>query len=167
VQERAVSVLCPVAAAALAGVVVIVLALAVRTAIVIVASRPMQGGVIVATGLSYSRQWGRGCGWRGTPSIGRGGGDTPVVGVFVVSGQPAGFVVWLGRGGKLGGAAAAREGPAFVGVDSGSGGHIGTFRVEVQVSQGIPRTTGGQGRVSSQSCGPDTRYDRGCGSRST
>jgi len=28
---------------------------------------------------------------------------------------------------KLGGAAVASEGPAFIGVDSGSGGHIGAF----------------------------------------
>ena len=142
-RERAVAVLYQAAAAALAGVVVIVLALAVRAAIVIVASRPMQGGVIVGTGLSYSGQWGRGCGWRGALSVGHGGGDTPVVGVFVVSGQPSGFVVWLGCGGKLGGVAAAHKGPAFVGVNSYGGGHIGSFRVEVRVSQGIPRGTGG------------------------
>ena len=142
-RERAVAVLRPAAVAALAGVVVIVLALAVCAAIVIVASRPMQGGMIVGTGLSYSGQQGRGCGWRGTPSVGRGGCDAAVVGVFVVSGQPSGFVVWLGCGGKLRGAAAAREDPAFVGVNSSSGGHIGTFRVEVRISQGIPRGTGG------------------------
>ena len=126
-REREVAGLCPVAASALAWVVVIVHALVVRTAIVIVASRPMQGGVIVGTGLSYGGQQRRGCGWMGAPSVGCGGGDVPVVGVFVVSGQPSGFVVGLGHGGKHRGAAAASEGLAFVGVNSGGGGPIGTF----------------------------------------
>jgi len=35
------------------------------------------------------------------------------------------FVIGGGSDGKLGGAATASEGPAFVGVDSGGGGHIG------------------------------------------
>jgi len=61
----------------------------------------------------------------------------------------------------------ASEGPAFVGADSGGGGHIGFFRVGVRVSQGIPSGTSERGRVSSQSCGRDTRYDRGRGNRST
>ena len=56
--EWTVAVLCPAAVAALKGVVVIVLALAVRAAIAIIASRPMQGGVIVGMGLSYSGQQG-------------------------------------------------------------------------------------------------------------
>ena len=45
----------PALAAALARVVVVVLALAVRTAVVVVAGGPMEGGVVVDTGLSYSR----------------------------------------------------------------------------------------------------------------
>ena len=51
-------------------------------------------------------------------------GHSPVGEWFVVSGQFGGYVVRFGRGGKLGGAAFASEGPAFVGVDSGSGGHV-------------------------------------------
>ena len=35
------------------------------------------------------------------------------------------FVIGGGCVGKLGGVAAASEGPAFVGVDSGGSGHIG------------------------------------------
>jgi len=35
------------------------------------------------------------------------------------------FVIDGGCDGKLRGAAAASEGPAFVGVDSGGGGHMG------------------------------------------
>jgi len=35
------------------------------------------------------------------------------------------FVIGAGCDGKFGGAAVASEGPAFVGVDSGGGGHIG------------------------------------------
>ena len=167
VREWAVAVLGLAAAAALAWVVVIVLALAVCAAIVIVASRPMEGGMIVGTGLSYGGLRGQGCSWRGVPSISRGGGNAPVVGVFDVSGQPCGFVVWLSRGGILEGVAEAHEGPAFVGVDRSCGGLIGTFRVGVRVSQGIPRGTGRRGRVSSKSWGPDTRYDRGRGSQST
>jgi len=45
------------AAAAAARVVVVVLALAVRVAVIVVAGRPVQGGVIVGTGLSYDGHW--------------------------------------------------------------------------------------------------------------
>ena len=63
-------------------VVVVVLALAVGVAVVIVAGRPVQGCVVVGTGLSCGGQRGRRCGWRGAPSVGRGGGNAPVIVVF-------------------------------------------------------------------------------------
>ena len=76
--ERAVAD-CHSAAAASARVVVIVLAVAVGVAVVIVAGRPVQGCVVVGMGLSCGGQWGRRCGWRGAPSVGRGGGNVPVI----------------------------------------------------------------------------------------
>jgi len=82
VWERAVAVY-RLAAAASVRVVVIVLALAVGVAVVIVAGRPVQGYVVVGLGLSCGRQWGRRCGWRGAPSVGRGGGNAPVIVGFV------------------------------------------------------------------------------------
>jgi len=82
VWEWAVAV-CRSAAAASARVVVIVLALAVGVAVVIVAGRPVQGCVVVGMGLSCGGQWGRRCGWKGTPSVGRGGGNSPVIVGFV------------------------------------------------------------------------------------
>ena len=63
--------------------VVVVLTLAVGVAVVIVAGRPVQGCVVVGTGLSSGRKPGRRCGWRGAPSVGRGGGNTPVIVAFV------------------------------------------------------------------------------------
>ena len=39
------------------------------------------------------------------------------------------FVIGRGCDGKLGGAAAASEGPAFIGFDSGGGGHIGLLEL--------------------------------------
>ena len=120
--ERTVAVGRSAAAAALARVVVVVFALSVRVAVIVVAGRPVQGGMIVGTGLSYGGHWWRGRGWRGIPSVGRGGGDAPGGEGFVVKGQFGGFVVGLGRGGELGGAAAASEGPAFGGVDRGCHG---------------------------------------------
>ena len=80
--ERAVAV-CRSAAAASAWVVIIVLALAVGVVVVIVAGRPVQGYVVVCMGLSCGGQRGRRCGWRGTPSVGRGGGNAPVIVGFV------------------------------------------------------------------------------------
>ena len=53
--ERAVAV-CRSAVVASAWVVVVVLALAVGIALVIVAGRPVQGCMIVGTGLSYGGQ---------------------------------------------------------------------------------------------------------------
>ena len=41
----------------MARAVVVVLALAVRIAVIVVAGRPVQEGVIVGTGLSYGRHW--------------------------------------------------------------------------------------------------------------
>jgi len=109
----------PALAAALAGVVVVVLALAVRTAVVVVAGGPMEGGVVVDTGLSYSgHRWGR-CG----------GGNTPIV-VRLSCGREFGCrVVIVG------------EGAAFVGVDRGGSGHVTKFRG--RVSPDIPRVTVG------------------------
>ena len=107
----------------MARVVVVVFALSVHVAVIVLAGRPVQGGMIVGAGLYYGGHWWRGHGWRGIPSVGRGGGDAPGGEAFVVKGQFGGFDVGLGRGGKLGGAAAASEGPAFVGVDSGGGRH--------------------------------------------
>jgi len=141
----AVTLLVAVAAAVVttSGVVVVVLHLAVSVAVAVVASNPVEGGVIVGMGMSYSgQQWGR-CGGRNTP-----------------------IVVWLGRGREFGnGIVVVGEGPAFVGVDRGGSGHIANFGG--QVSQGTPCGTGGGGRVSFQSCGLGTRYDRGRESRST
>jgi len=82
VWEWAVAV-CHSAAAASARVVVIVLALAVGVAVVIVAGRPVQGYLVIGMGLSFSGQRGRRCGWRGAPSVGRGGGNAPVIVAFV------------------------------------------------------------------------------------
>jgi len=122
VWERAVVFCRSTVAAVAARAVVVVLALAVRVAVIVVAGRPVQGGVIVGMDLSYGGYWWRGCGWRGIPSVGRGGSNAPVIGVF------GGFVVRLGCGGKLRGTAAASEGPAFVGVDRGGGRHAASFR---------------------------------------
>ena len=80
--ERVVTVFHLVAAAS-AWVVVVVLALVVRVAVVIVAGRPVQGYVVVGTGLSCGSQRGQSCGWRGAPSVGRGGGNAPVIVGFV------------------------------------------------------------------------------------
>ena len=80
--ERAV-VVCRSAAAASMRIVVVVLALAVGVAVVIVAGRPVQGCVVVGTGLCCGGQRGRRCGWRGAPSFGRGGGNTPVIVGFI------------------------------------------------------------------------------------
>ena len=80
--ERAVAV-CRSAVAASARVVVVVRALAVGVAVVIVAGPPVQGFVVVGTGLSCGGQWGRRFGWRGAPSVGRGGGNNPVIVGFV------------------------------------------------------------------------------------
>ena len=115
---------CRLAAAASAWVVVVVLALAVGVAVIVAAGRPVQGCVIVGTGLPYGGHRRRGCGWWGIPSVGRGGGNAPVGEWFVVSGQFGGYIVGFGRGGKLGGAAFASEAPVFVRVDSGGGGHF-------------------------------------------
>jgi len=71
------------AVAASARVVVVVLALAVGVAVVIVAARPVQGYVVVGTGRSCGEQRGRRCGWRGAQSVGRGGGNAPVIVGFV------------------------------------------------------------------------------------
>ena len=139
--ERAVQVGRSTAAAALAWVVVVVLALLVRVAVVVVAGRPVQGGMIVGTGLSYGGHRWRGRGWQGLPSVGRGGGNAPRGEWFVVEMQFGGFVVGLGCGGEFGSAAAASEGPAFVGVDSGGGRHAASFGV--RVSPDIPRGIGG------------------------
>ena len=119
----------------MARVVVVVLALAGCVAVIVVAGRPVQEGVIVGTGLSYGGYWWRGCGWRGISSVGRGGGNAPVIGVF------GGFVVRLGCDGKLRGAAAASEGPAFVGVDRGGGRHAASFGGPA--SPDIPHGIGG------------------------
>jgi len=82
--------------------------------------------------LSHSGQWGRGCWWRGIPSVRCGGigGDDPIVIVF-------GFGVGLLRVG---------EGLAFVGIDSGSGRYISSL--EGIVSQGIPRGIAGRCQAS-------------------
>jgi len=135
VWEQAVTFCRSTAAAALARAVVVVLALAVCVAVIIVAGRPVQGDVIVGTGLSYGGHWWRGCGWQGIPSVGRGGGNAAVIGVF------GGFVVRLGCGGKLRGAAVASEGLAFVGVDRGGGRHAASFGGPA--SPDIPREIGG------------------------
>ena len=117
----AVALLVAAAAAVVAtsGVVVVVLHLAVSVAVVVVASRPVEGGVIVGMGMSYSgRRQGR-CGVRNTP-----------------------IVVGLGRGREFGnGVVVVGEGPAFVGVDRGGSGHIANFGGHV--SQCTPRGTGG------------------------
>ena len=78
-RERAVTGLCPAAAAGVARIVVVVLALAVSIAVIVVAGRPVQRGVIVGTGLSYGGQRWRGCGWRGIPFVVCGGGNAVVV----------------------------------------------------------------------------------------
>jgi len=100
-------------------VVVVFLHLVVSVAVVIVASRQVEGGVIVGMGMSYSgRQQGRCCG-RNTP-----------------------IVVGLGRGRELeNSVVVVGEGPAFVGIDHGGSGHIANFGG--QVSQCTPRGTGG------------------------
>ena len=107
------------AVVAASGVVVVVLHLAVSVAVVIVASRPVEGGVIVDMRMSYSGQRRGRCGGRNTP-----------------------IVVRFGRGREFGnGVVVVREGPAFIGVDRGGSGHIANFGG--QVSQGTPRGTGG------------------------
>ena len=125
----------------MAWVVVVVLALSVRVAVVVVAGRSVQGGMIVGAWLSYDAHRWRGCGWRGLPSVGRGGGNAPGGEWFVVERQFGGFVVGLGCGGEFVSVAAASEGPAFVGVDSGGGRHPASFGV--LVSPDIPRGIGG------------------------
>jgi len=82
VWERAVAV-CRSAAAASARVVVVVLALVVGVAVVIVAGHPVEGYVVVGTGLSYGGQRGQMCGWRGAPSVDCGGSNAPVIVGFV------------------------------------------------------------------------------------
>jgi len=82
VWERAVAV-CRSVVAASARVVVFVLALAMGVAVVMVAGRPVQGCMVVGTGLSCGRQRGTRCSWRGVPSVGRGGGNAPVIVGFV------------------------------------------------------------------------------------
>jgi len=91
------------------GVVVVVLHLVVSVAVVVVASCPVEGGVIVGMGMSYSgRRRGR-CSGRNTP-----------------------IVVGLGRGREFGnGVVVVGEGPAFVGVDCGGTGHIANFGGQV------------------------------------
>ena len=64
-------------------VVVVVLALAVGVAVVIVAGRPVQGCMVIGTGLFCGGQRGRRCVWREAPSVGRGDGNTPVIVGFV------------------------------------------------------------------------------------
>jgi len=82
VWERTVAV-CRSAVAASTRVVVVVLALAVGVAVVIVAGRPVQRCVVVGMGLSCGGQRGRRYGWRGAPSVGRGGGNAPVIVGFI------------------------------------------------------------------------------------
>jgi len=82
VWERADAV-CRSAAAASAQVVVVVHALAVGVAVVIVAGHPVQRCVVIGTGLSCGSQRGQRCGWRGAPSVGRGGGNASVIVGFV------------------------------------------------------------------------------------
>ena len=82
VWERPVAV-CRSAASASGWVVVIVLVLAVGVAVVIVSGRPVQGYVVVGTGLSCGGQLGQSCGWKGAPSVGRGGCNAPVIVLFV------------------------------------------------------------------------------------
>jgi len=53
----AVTDLCPTVAAALAGVVVVVLTLAVGTAVVVIAGCSVKGCVVVDVRLSYSSHW--------------------------------------------------------------------------------------------------------------
>jgi len=117
----AVALLVAAAAAVVAAlrVVVVVLHLAVSVAVVVVASRPVEGGMIVGMEMSYSGQRQGRCGARNTP-----------------------IVVGLGRGREFGnGVVVVREGPAFIGVDRGGSEHIANFGG--QVSQGTPRGTGG------------------------
>ena len=108
-----------VAVVAASRVVVVVLHLAVSVAVVIVASCPVEGGIIVGMGRSYSGQRQGRCGVRNTP-----------------------IVVRLDRGREFGNrVVVVGEGPAFVGVDRGVSRHIANFGG--QVSQGTPRGTGG------------------------
>jgi len=97
---RVVTLLVVAAAAVIASsrVVVVVFHLAVNTTVVIIAGCPVEGGVVVGAGLSYSGQW-----WRR-----RGRGHAPVV-------------VRLGRGGELENRVVVDQGPAFGGVGSGDG----------------------------------------------
>ena len=106
------------AVVAVSGVVVVVLHLAVSIAVVVVASRPVEGGVIIGMGMSYSGQRRRRCGRRNTP-----------------------IVVRLGHGREFGNGVVVTEGLAFIGVDRGGSGHIANFGG--QVSQGTPRGSGG------------------------
>jgi len=123
------------------GVVVVVFHLAVNLAVVVIAGRPVEGGVVVDAGLSYSVYWwGR-----------RGRGHAPVV-------------VLLSRGGELGNGVVVGEGPALGGIDGGGGRHANWSGWP---SQSISRGIGGRCLVSFQSFGLDTRYNRGRGSRST
>jgi len=104
---------------ATSGVVVVVLYLAVSVAGVIVASHPVEGGVIIGMGMSYSEQRRGRCGGRNTA-----------------------IVVRLGRGRVFrNGVVVVGEGPAFVGVDHGGSGHIANFGG--QLSQCTSRGTGG------------------------
>ena len=80
--ERTVAV-CHSVAAASAQVVVVVLALTVGVAVVILAGRPVLGCKVVHTGLSCGGHGGQRCGWRGTLSIGRGGGNAAVIVGFI------------------------------------------------------------------------------------
>ena len=121
VDVGAVALLVAAAAAVVAtsGVVVVVLHLAVSVAVVIVASRPVEGGIIVGMEMSYSGRRRVRCGGRNTP-----------------------IVVGLGRSREFGnGVVVVGEAPAFVGVDRGGSRHIANFGG--QVSQCTPRGTGG------------------------
>ena len=56
--ERAVAGLYPTAmVVVLAGVVIVVFHLAVGVAVVVIAGHPMEGGTVIAAGLSYIEQW--------------------------------------------------------------------------------------------------------------
>jgi len=151
VQHRAVTGLHLVAAVvAPARVVAVVFHLAVNAIIVIVVGSPMEEGVVVSAGLSYSGQWWRKCCRWGFPSIGCGAGDAPVVFEF-------------GHGGEFR-VVVVSEGPAFIGVGSGGGRHA---NFGGPASRGSPRGTAGRDRGSFRNCGRDTKYGQGRGNRST
>jgi len=84
--------------------------------------------MVVGAGLSYSGQWRGGCWRRGIPSVHGGGigGEAPVV---IVIGHHGKFKVGLLDIG---------EGPAFVRVESGSGGRANWKRWG-RVFRDIPR----------------------------